>query len=59
MRKPYESYAEIPVLVAEYVLTVAAEKHIMDIPLEDINSFLAGLHEHYKTKQEEYSEGWV
>jgi hypothetical protein len=31
----------------------------MDIPLEDINSFLAGLHEHYKTKQEEYSEGWV
>ncbi len=59
MRKPYRAYEEIPVLVREYILTVANEKRIMDIPLEDINSYLDGLHEHYKNEQEEYSEGWV
>lgn len=59
MRKPYQSYAEIPVLIRDYILTVAEEKSIMDVPLEDINSFLSGLHEHYKTEREEYSEGWV
>ncbi len=59
MRKPYFSYDEIPQLMREYMLTVANEKYIMDIPLEDINSYLDGLHEHYKTEQEEYSEGWV
>jgi hypothetical protein len=59
MRKPYFSYDEIPQLMREYMLTVSNEKYIMDIPLEDINSFLTDLHEHYKTEQEEYSEGWV
>lgn len=59
MRKHYRTYAEIPPLVADYILTVAERKHIMSIPLDDINSFLDGLHEYHKTKQEEYSEGWV
>jgi len=51
MRKHYNTYAEIPPL--------AERKHIMSIPLSEINSFLDGLHDYYKTKQEEYSEGWV
>ena len=59
MRKPYLTYAEIPPLVQDYILTVAEKRHIMSIPLSEINSFLDGLHDYYKTKQEEYSEGWV
>ena len=59
MHKPYQSYAEIPVLIRDYILTVAEEKRIMDVPLEDINSFLEGLHSYYATQKEEYSEGWV
>lgn len=57
MREPYRTYAEIPPLVADYILTVAEKKHIMSIPLEDINSFLDGLHEHLMKKEEEYSDG--
>lgn len=59
MRKPYQSYAEIPPLVEDFILTVAEKKHIMSIPLEDINSFLDGLHEYHKIKEEEFSEGWA
>lgn len=57
--KRYKTYDEIPTTVQDYLLTVAGEKHIMDIPLEEINVFLDGLHEYHKSKQEEYSEGWV
>lgn len=59
MRKIYQTYDEIPLLMREYILTVAEEKTIMDVPLEDINSFLEGLHSYYATQKEEYSEGWV
>lgn len=59
MREPYRSYAEIPALVSDYILTVAEKKHIMSIPLEDINSFLEGLHEYYQTKKEVEEDGWV
>jgi hypothetical protein len=59
MRKPYESYAEIPVLMRDYLLTVAEKKNIMDIPLEDINGYIRGLDEYYKWRDEEYFEGWV
>lgn len=59
MRKPYKTYAEIPPLVSDYILTVAEKKHIMSIPLEDINSFLDGMHEYLSKKEEEFSEGWV
>jgi hypothetical protein len=59
MRKPYESYAEIPVLMCDYILTVAEKRNIMDIPLEDINGFLEGLHNYYKWRDEEHIEGWA
>lgn len=59
MRKQYQSYTEIPPTVQDYLLTVAGEKHIMDIPLEEINVFLNGLHKYHKTKEEEFSEGWI
>lgn len=59
MRKPYREYAEIPVLMRDYLLTVAEKKNIMDIPLEDINGYLHGLDEYYKWRDEEYFEGWV
>jgi hypothetical protein len=59
MRKPYLTYAEIPETVSDYILTVAEKRHIMTIPLDEINRFLDDLHEYYKNKQEEYSEGWV
>lgn len=59
MRKPYETYAEIPPLVSEYILTVANKKHIMSIPLEEINSFLMDLHAYYKQKEEVEEDGWV
>ena len=56
---PFKTYEEIPVLIREYVLTVADEKSIMEIPLEDINSFIDGLRRYYETEQEEHTEGWV
>ena len=59
MRKHYNTYDDIPQLIRDYMLTVSEEKHIMDLSLEDINSFLDGMHEFYKTQKEEYSEGWV
>ena len=59
MRKPYQTYAEIPVTVREYLLTVAEEKCIMNMSLEDINSFLQGLDEFYANQKEEFTEGWA
>lgn len=59
MRRPYSSYSEIPTLVQDYVLTVAGKKHIMTIPLDEINSFLDGMHQYLARKDEEYNEGWV
>jgi hypothetical protein len=59
MRKHYCSYLEIPQLMREYILTVAEKKNIAEIPLEDINSYLDGLHSYYATKKEEFSEGWI
>lgn len=56
---PFRTYEEIPLLIRDYVLTVADEKSIMDIPLEDINSFIDGLHRYYETEREEHTEGWV
>jgi hypothetical protein len=59
MRKPYESYSAIPPIVKEYILTVAEQKCIMSIPLEDINSFLDGPHEYYSSKKEVEMDGWA
>lgn len=59
MRNRYQTYNEIPLLMREYLLTVAEKRDIMEIPIEDINSYLEGLHSYYTTQKEEYSEGWV
>lgn len=59
MRSPYKSYAEIPPLVEDYVLTVAGKKHIMSIPLDEINVFLSEMDNYLARKEEEFSEGWV
>ena len=59
MRKPYITYNEIPQLMREYLLTVAEKRDIMEIPIEDINSYLEGLHSYYQTQKEEYSEGRI
>lgn len=59
MRNRYIAYNEIPPLMREYLLTVAEKRDIMEIPIEDINSYLDGLHAYYSTQKEEYSEGWV
>ena len=56
---PFRTYEEIPLLIREYVLTVADEKSIMNIPLEDINTFIDGLHQYYETKPELEEDGWV
>ena len=56
---PFRTYEEIPLLIREYVLTVADEKSIMDIPLEDINSFIDGLHKYYENVPETEEDGWV
>lgn len=56
----YKTYAEIPVLVKEYIMTVADTKDIKELQLEDINSFLTGLEEYDKMVLSEYDEGgWV
>lgn len=59
MRKRYNSYSEIPPLVESYLLTVAERKCIMSMSLEDINSFMDGLHEYYMHKEEVFEDGWV
>jgi hypothetical protein len=59
MRKNYQTYDEIPALMREYVLTVADRKVIEEIPLEEINMFLQGLHQYYKNKEETYEDGWA
>lgn len=59
MKLPFKAYEEIPELIIEYMLTVAEKKSIMEIPLEEINSFLVGLHQYYKTKPELEEDGWI
>lgn len=66
----YISYADIPVLTKEYLLTVADAMQIEQIPLEDINAYLNGLDEYYLRNEfldvteathntDEWLEGWV
>lgn len=45
---PYKDHSEIPNNVMEYLLTVADASNIGEIAIEDINSFLQGLHEKEK-----------
>jgi hypothetical protein len=57
--KKFYSYEEIPLATREYLLLVADAESITDIPLQDINGFLYGLHDWEKKKLEEWSDGWV
>ena len=54
----YKTYDEIPVMVKEYIVTVAQAKTIQEVPLADINSFLTGLQEYDKITMEN-DGGWV
>jgi hypothetical protein len=55
----YKTYEEIPLLIKEYIQTVADTKDIIEIPLDDINGFLTGLREYDKIVLSEYDGGWV
>lgn len=55
-------YEEIPQLTKEYILTVADVNQIEQIPLEEINDFLAGLYQFKGMTVEQadmYEDGWV
>ena len=56
---PYAAHEDIPPLIQEYILYVAGEKKVQDIPLEDINDFLLMLYEREKKAREEWDDGWV
>lgn len=58
--EPFKCYEEIPAAVKEYILTVADAFVVEQIPLEDINEFLAGYAEYkFKQAKEEWEDGWV
>jgi len=57
--KKFFAYEEIPVLVKDYILSVADADCIEQIPLHDINSFLYGQMMFEKERFEEYEDGWV
>ena len=42
----YKYHEDIPESMVSYLLTVADCEHIQDIDIEDINSYLSGLHEY-------------
>lgn len=62
----YNEYEEVPVLVQQYIETVADVSNYAEIPLEDINQFLAGLYEFKANEKKptpeqmaEWEDGWV
>lgn len=55
----FYAYEEIPQLTKDYILTVADAEYIEQISLEDINTFLEGLDDHYKAKLAQWDDGWV
>jgi len=56
---PFKTYEDIPVLTREYIVYVAGERDLMNVPLADINSFMAMLYEVETHKRAEYEDGWV
>ena len=56
---PFETYADIPILIKEYIVYVAGEAEIENIPLDDINGFMLMLYDAEKRKREEWEDGWV
>lgn len=58
--KQYKTYAEIPLVMKQYMITVANVKDVMEIPLGDINIYLDGLNDYYKKSvYHKYDDGWV
>ena len=58
----FETYAEIPDNIQEYILGVAgfAGQDIQILPLWEINDFLMGLKDFEREKiKAEYEDGWV
>lgn len=60
-RFAFTNYAEIPVMMSEYIMTVAGIEKIETVALDDINGFFNGLDqfEAEKEEREEYEDGWV
>jgi len=56
---PFKTYEDIPVLTRAYIVYVAGERDLMNVPLADINSFMAMLYEVETHKRAEYEDGWV
>jgi hypothetical protein len=56
---PFRTYDDIPTLTKEYIVYVAGEEKLENIPLDDINSFMLGLYEYEKRKRDEWEDGWV
>ena len=56
---PFKTYDDIPALTKEYVVYVAGEKNVEDIPLDDINGFMVMIYEAEAKKREEWEDGWV
>jgi hypothetical protein len=56
---PFRTYDDIPTLTKEYIVYVAGEDKLENIPLDDINSFMLGLYEYEKRKRDEWEDGWV
>jgi hypothetical protein len=60
--KGFQSYAEIPVDIAKYMVKIAGQESpdIFGLSLEDINGFLVDLREfEHRKKLSEWSDGWV
>jgi len=56
---PFKTYEDIPLLTKEYIVYVAGEAEIENIPLDDINGFMLMLYDAEKRKREEWEDGWV
>ena len=57
--KKFFAYEEIPVLVKDYILSVADADSIEQIPLQDINSFIYEQMQHGKEAYDDWDDGWV
>jgi len=50
--KTFRKYAEIPLLLQEYILTVSGRKEIGELTLTEINDYIAGLEDYYGDNSE-------
>jgi hypothetical protein len=50
--KTFRKYAEIPLVLQEYILTVSGRKEIGELTLTEINDYLAGLEDYHVSNSE-------